>query len=216
MWFPAVMWQVIGLLLALAGCSASASGGAAGNGGSGLEREAIRIPLTLYVVVEDSAPSSGISSRRSRDGVGAIADGISPIWAQADVVFDPLLIRVVEMPSEVVQEIVVSGGVDEFFSQAGRLFDVPDPGVINGFYVREAFEYNGFTPGGSLVFFVADEPTVHDERVSSHEIGHILGLTHALDDPSRLMFSGTNGMILTEAEQQRARATALEILDGTQ
>ena len=34
----------------------------------------------------------------------------------------------------------------------------------------------------------ADEPTLLDERVSSHEIGHILGLVHARSDPSRLMF----------------------------
>ena len=82
-----------------------------------------------------------------------------------------------------------------------------------GFYVREAFEFNGFAPNGILVFFVADEPTVLYERVSSHETGHILGLAHARSDPSRLMFSGTNGIILTGAEQRRARATALEILN---
>jgi hypothetical protein len=208
------MWRVLGLLLVLTSCSAS--GGAIDGRDSSPAREVIRIPLTLYIVVEEGARTSGISSRRTGDGVETVADDISPIWAQADVVFDPLRILTVEMPSEVVQEIVDSGGVDQFFSQAGRTFEVPDIGVLNGFYVREAFEYNGFTPNGSLVFFVADEPSVHDERVSSHEIGHIMGLTHVLDDPSRLMFSGTNGMILTEDEQLRARAAALEILDGTQ
>lgn len=204
------------LLLVLTGCSASASGGFTANPSINSDRDVIRVPLTLYVVADREAFEPSISSRRSTGDLAVIADAIAPIWAQADIVFDPVLVRDLTMPTDVVQELVVAGGFDRFFAQAGITFDVPDPGVINGFYVREAFEYNGFTPGGSLVFFVADEPTVNDERVSSHEIGHILGLGHALDDPKRLMFSGTNGVILTVAEQERARTTALDMLDDAQ
>ena len=210
------MWRVMGFILVLASCSASASGEQAGNGSAETSREVIRIPLTLYVVAEEDASDFVLNSSRTMEGLQTIADDIAPIWAQADVLFDPLLIREIQMPTDVVQELVLTGGFERFFAQAGRTFEVPDPGVINGFYVRQAFEFNGFTPNGSLVFFVADEPTVLDERVSSHEIGHILGLAHAPSDPSRLMFSGTNGTILTDSEQQRARITALEILDDVQ
>jgi len=209
------MWRVF-VLLVLTGCSASASGELTGSPSTRSDRDVIRIPLTLYVVADQGATEPSISSRRSTGDLTVIADAIAPIWAQADIAFDPLVVRNLSMPTDVVQELVVTGGFDRFFAQAGRTFDVADPGVINGFYVREAFAYNGFTPEGSLVFFVADEPTVRDQRVSSHEIGHILGLGHALDDPNRLMFSGTNGMILTAAEQERARTTALEILDDAQ
>jgi hypothetical protein len=90
------------------------------------------------------------------------------------------------------------------------------PGLINGFYVARAAGVNGFTPTGSTVFFVVDEPSVHDERVSSHEIGHILGLRHAADDAGRLMFSGTNGMTLTGQEEDVARYGAEGLVDATQ
>ena len=53
-----------------------------------------------------------------------------------------------------------------------------------------------------------DAPSVHDERVTSHEIGHILALHHVLDDPGRLMFSGTNGTALSEEEVIVARYAA--------
>ena len=209
------MWRVVSFLFVLASCSASAAGSAE-DGASESVRETIRIPLTLYVVTEKDVFESALDSRRTVDDLATIADDIAPIWAQADVVFEPLLVREIQMPGDVVQELVVGGEFARFFQQAGATFEVPDPGVINGFYLRRAFEYNGFTPNGSLVFFVADEPTVFDVRVSSHEIGHILGLSHALGDSRRLMFSGTNGIILTEAEQRQARMTALEILDDAQ
>ncbi len=69
-------------------------------------------------------------------------------------------------------------------------------------------------PLGTRTFFVTDEPSVHDERVSNHEIGHILGLHHTTDDSGRLMFSGTNGMEFSEAEIATARYTAEGIIDG--
>ena len=207
------MRRIVSFFLVLAGCSASASSGLVESDLSEIARDVIRVPLTLYLVSEEDAAESALNSRRSTDGLEIIADELAPIWAQADVIFEPLLIREIQMPTDVVKELVLTGGFERFFAQAGRTFEVPDPGVLNGFYIREAFEFNGFTPNGSLVFFVADEPTVLDERVSSHEIGHILGLAHARSDPSRLMFSGTNGIILTDAEQQRARTTAREILD---
>ena len=55
---------------------------------------------------------------------------------------------------------------------------------------------------------------VFDRRVSSHEVGHILGLHHVLRDPDRLLFSGTNGMTLTEDEATVARYFAKGIIQG--
>ena len=59
-----------------------------------------------------------------------------------------------------------------------------------------------------------DEPSVFDRRVSSHEVGHMLGLHHVLGDAGRLLFSGTNGMALTEDEATVARYFALGIFQG--
>ncbi|MDX1521972.1 MAG: hypothetical protein R3264_10125, partial [Anaerolineae bacterium] len=101
-----------------------------------------------------------------------------------------------------------------FFQAAASEIELPEPSLLNGFYAQSIGGPNGITPFGSRTFFVTDQPTVHDERVSSHEIGHILGLHHALDDPNRLMFSGTNGMTLSPEEIAAARYVAQGLLDG--
>jgi len=61
---------------------------------------------------------------------------------------------------------------------------------------------------------VIDGPSVFDRRVSSHEVGHMLGLHHVLGDAGRLLFSGINGMALIEDEATVARYFARGILQG--
>jgi hypothetical protein len=222
----------LAFLLALAACSASPGVAAPGESappvetaratsvadtapaiGSEPEREPIIVSLSLYVV-SDSGADSGLDTQRSVADVEAIAADIAPLWAQADVIFDPVRVLEIDMPADVLAEIATTGGTDAFFAGAGRTFDIAEAGDINGFYVREAAGVNGFTPIASRVFFVVDEPTVNDRRVSSHEIGHIFGLHHELRDQTRLMYSGTNGELLTDIEQTAARYGAQGIADG--
>ena len=120
----------------------------------------------------------------------------------------------IEVPDDVVVAVDRRDGA-AFLSAAreGR-FDVPASALIAGFYVPSAGGANGFAPQLSRVFFVTDDPSVHDERVSSHEIGHLLGLHHDLQDPDMLMFSGTNGMMLSDEEIAAARYAAQGMLDG--
>lgn len=176
--------------------------------------EPIEIPLTLYVVDIEQIPDSPLATNRTEEELQSIAVAMAAIWAQAGVVFEPLNVRRVAASEDAIGQIATAGNSELFFEQAGVQFDVPDLGTINGFYLSEAAGVNGFTPRGSRIFFVVDQPTVDDERVSSHEIGHILGLHHVLEDPGRLMFSGTNGTALTETEQQVARYTAQGILNN--
>ena len=218
----------LAMLLVLAACSAS-SGSVAPTApttptsvttpvvvvpGTTTTRADIRLSLSLYVVADAGSPDTGLGTQRTVAEVEAIAVEMGQIWAQAGVTFNPVRVLQIEMPSEVLTEIAATGRTDAFFAQAGRTFDLPDAGAINGFYVQEAAGVNGFTPIGSRVFFVVDEPSVNDRRVSSHEIGHILGLHHDAFDPSHLMFSGTNGELLTDVEQGVARYSAQGILDG--
>ena len=177
--------------------------------------EQLNIPLTLYLMNDAADPAaSPLSSQRTEEGLAVIAQDMGGVWSQAGVVFDPINIETIEAPTDVLERIILGLDTSAFFDQIGTTFDVPNPSIVNGFYVRGAGRVNGFAPSGSRVFFVVDEPSVHDERVSSHEVGHIFGLHHQLDDPDTLMFSGTNGTVLTEDEIVVARYTAQGILDG--
>jgi len=169
----------------------------------------ISIPLSVYVVHEAGGTAgSNLSSRRTEQGLLDIVDRAGGIWAPAGIRFDPVVVHTVDLPHDVVADLM-AGDSASFMAGAGPTFTVPEPGAINGFYIPFAGGANGFTPRRSRVFFVADESSVHDERVTSHEIGHILGLGHEEQDPGRLMYGGTNGMVLTDGEISIARETAV-------
>ena len=177
--------------------------------------EPIAVSLSLYLVEEaGSGAAAALSSQRTEEGLSIIAADMGEVWAQANVLFDPITIETIQIPTDVLQPIAAGLDSGPFFDQVGRSFDISNPSEVNGFYVRTAGRANGFAPSGSRVFFVIDEPSVHDERVSSHEVGHIFGLHHQLDDPGTLMFSGTNGTVLTEDEIVVARYGAQGVLDG--
>ena len=175
---------------------------------SAVDRGSLVVPLTLHVIIEAGDPTSDLSSRRTTDDLAAIANNMREIWAQADITFDPINVHELEVPRDVLQAILL-GDTSRFFAGVNATFVPQDSQAINGFYVRGAFGVNGFTPQGSRLFFVVDEPSVHDERVSSHEVGHIFGLHHDLNDADQLMFSGTNGTGLSELEQTVSRYSAL-------
>lgn len=171
------------------------------------------LSLSLYVVQDaDGGERSQRSSARTVEGVEEIAARIREIWSAAGVSFDPVRVSTITVPGGVIDDLI-AGDARPFIAGAGQSFAVPDAGVINGFYVPFVGGANGFTPLGSRIFFVTDRPSVHDERVSSHEIGHILGLHHVVDDATRLMFSGTNGTAITPTETTVARYGAAGILD---
>jgi hypothetical protein len=109
---------------------------------------------------------------------------------------------------------MLAGDLRPFFREVGGGIALPQTSTINGFYLRRVGGPNGINPFRSRTFFVIDEPSVFDRRVSSHEVGHMLGLHHVLDDPSRLLYPGTNGMVLTGDEATVARYFAHGIRDG--
>ena len=175
----------------------------------------VTVSLSLYVMQDDQDPAgSPLSSQRSEADLSEIAQNMSGVWAQANLVFDPITIETVQVPADVLEAVALGLDTDPFFDQAGATFDIPNPSAVNGFYVRSAGGVNGFAPSNSRVFFVVDEPSVNDERVSSHEVGHIFGLHHQIEDPGTLMFSGTNGTVLCEDEIVVARYNAQGVLNG--
>ena len=138
---------------------------------------------------------------------------MNAIWSQADIRLEPQAVESVEIPTAILRG-MLAGSLVPFFNGIGNGIAFPQNSHINGFYLQSLGRPNGTNPFRSRFFFVIDEPSVFDRRVSSHEVGHILGLHHVLDDPERLLFSGTNGMSLTENEATVARYFAQGIIQG--
>lgn len=186
-----------------------------GNGsGPQSDRAEIVLGISLYMLVDDEAlPSVSISSDRDVEELRLVLEGMNDIWSQAGIRLEARFIGPGVMPVRTLREIA-RGDVTAFYTADGGHATLREPSLINGFYARQIGFVNGFAPSDTRSFFVTDNPSVHDRRVSSHELGHVLGLHHVLDDPRRLMFSGTNGMTLTEEEAIVARHAAAGILSG--
>ncbi len=173
------------------------------------QTSAITLPLSIYIV-DDTV--NQFASRRDTAEIAAIYEKVNAIWSQANIIIKVQTIQRLALPDEIVQSIA-QGDFRPFFAGIEYDYTIPGLSLLNGFYARSIGGPNGIVPFSADLFFVMDEPSVHDERVTSHEIGHILGLHHTLTDADRLMFSGTNGMALTEEEITVARYVAQGLLD---
>jgi hypothetical protein len=202
------MRLLVPFLLLLAACSPVASAG------SSQGTEPVEISVSLYVVQSDEGVASSASSQRTPAELEDVFTKMRTIWDQADINLTLESTEMITAPENVLTDLA-AGDTRSFFDAASSgAITVPAPGTILGFYVKTIGTANGLTPIGTRVFFVADDPSVNDERVSSHEIGHILGLNHTLNDRNRLMYSGTNGTDLTDEESTVARYGATGILEG--
>jgi hypothetical protein len=181
----------------------AAEGTAAGRGT--LEDTALELPLRVFIIDDaDGARSS------SRTEIERIFDRVREIWAPAGIGFDLIAVERLEVESAAL-DALARGDLGGFAASVPEAVEASTTSLV-GFYASDIGVPNGVTPTGTTAFFVTDDPSVHDERVSSHEIGHILGLQHVapLD---RLMASGVNGMQLVDDEIATARSTAETILD---
>ena len=180
----------------------------------GVPREVISLSISLFLLVDDKhEPDPAISTHRTEEDLREILEGMNDIWGQAGIRFEFQTIESVSVPEAILRG-MLAGNLRPFFREIGDGIALPQASTLNGFYIRGVGGPNGITPSGSRTFFVIDAPSVFDRRVSSHEVGHILGLNHVLDDPGRLMFSGTNGMTLTDNEATVARYFAQGINQG--
>lgn len=156
------------------------------------------LTLTLTVYLIDDA-SGKTSSQRTEQEITALLTQVNTIWEPAAIVIELQQVKRIEIPA-VLFEAILLGDFDKFYqAAAAKTFDISNDSLITGFYLNPLFA-NGVAPPGRHSFFVTDNPTVPVERVTAHEIGHILGLHHALDDTQKLMYSGTAGTTLTAAE----------------
>jgi hypothetical protein len=166
--------------------------------------------MSVYIL---DAGDPSLSSQRSIAQVESILVEVNQIWSPAGITLDAINIQRLLLPNDILQELL-RGNLNAFLNGIGREFEVPDPAEINLFYARSLGGPNGIAPYGGRALFVADQPTVEHARVTSHEIGHALGLHHDRRDREQLMFSGTNGVNLSAVEISTARYIAAGILAG--
>ena len=177
-------------------------------------RQQVTLGISMFLLVDDEEnPDPEVSTARDIADLTTILRGVNEIWDQADVRFELRFVGALELPRDVLSALM-AGDTGPFFGGLGREFEVTSPSTVNVFFVPRFGAANGVNPVGTRTAFIIDEPSVHDRRVTSHEIGHMLGLHHDLSDPGALMFSGTNGMTLTGPEIATARYVANGILAG--
>lgn len=168
----------------------------------------ISLSVSVYILDDQGDRLSSVLTKKH---LRYVFRKVNQIWAQAAIKIKIGEIRRLSIESYYLQNVLI-GRFEPFFNGLGRFFKLPAPSLLNAFYAKRIGRMNGLAFVQYRVFFVADYPTVRYERVTAHEIGHILGLSHAWRDRNRLMYSGTNGTKLTIDEISTARSVAHRLL----
>ncbi len=173
----------------------------------------ISLPVRVHLVQSETMPE--MHTTLVEADIRRIFVKVNSVWAQAGIQFEIESIG----PTQAVAPMPEARGKQEF-AQVKAMIPKERLGhaALDVCYVKKVGP-NGFfyedlivakdtaslkeVPGG------LDEPL---PRVTSHEIGHALGLQHR-QDTTNLMASGTTGYSLNEAEIAMARAKAKELLD---
>jgi len=167
---------------------------------SDIKQNLLRIPVDVYIIKYDN---QSLSSSRDEENVKEVFGKVNEVWSQADI----------KVEVKKIEEIIVDDESNyydlnlllPYMTEAGNY----DPDRINAYFAKTLHGSNGIALLGNRIM-VADETTVYDFRATSHEVGHVLGLSH-VRPVSRLMARGVNGFDLIDEDIEIARNNALAL-----
>ena len=162
----------------------------------------LSIPVDVYIIKYEN---ENLSSSRNEENINEVFDKVNDLWSQANIKVEVNKIEVIT-----IKDSNYYYDLNLFLSYMSETENY-DPKKINAYFAKTLHGSNGIAFPGNRIM-VADETTVYDFRATSHEIGHVLGLSH-VGPVSRLMARGVNGFNLIEFEIEVARNKALELIN---
>ncbi len=173
----------------------------------------LKVPVRVHLMQSKTEPV--LQTTLTNADIPKIFSGVNKIWSQAQVRFD--------IESIVTTRALDNAPTNKDPKERWIVKTLPKESRTNSAidvcYIKK-ITANGFYSGGLIV--VKDEPELqpvpggtdeHLARVTSHELGHALGLAHR-QNVTNLMASKTTGFSLNEMEIKRARARAVERIEG--
>ena len=170
----------------------------------------ITLPVRIHLVQSDTMPA--MHTTLAEPDIRRIFGKVNKVWAQAGIQFEiesigPTIAIALKPEMETKPEF------DRVHAMIPK--ERLSPTALDVCYVKQV-QPNGFYYGEPIVVkdtaSLREVPGGLDEplpRVTSHEIGHALGLKHR-QDTTNLMASGTTGFSLNDAEIAIARGKAQE------
>jgi len=159
----------------------------------------ISVPIDVYIIKYENEE---LSSQRDQENIIDVFENVNILWSQANIIVDIENIEVI-----IVKEDIYNNNFNKLLIYVAEMGHY-DENNINAYFANTLHGSNGIAFPGNRIM-IADRTSVYDFRATSHEIGHVLGLSH-VNPTHRLMARGVNGFDLNEQEISVARNNAIK------